>query len=98
MPALPPASVPTIAFPSPALAPVPAPGSPPYNGSSSYQYMPSPTWPAPSSPDAGQSVGSGGALLSLSPVTTVEGERPQRPDPELLDPTKLLVDIAGALL
>ncbi|CAL5228408.1 g11537 [Coccomyxa viridis] len=34
--------------------------------------MPSPTWPAPSSPDAGQSVGSGGALLSLSPVTTVE--------------------------
>ena len=96
MPALPPASVPTIAFPSPGPAPVPGPAPSPYNGSSSYQYMPSPTWPSPSSPDAGQSVGSGGALLSLSPVTTVEGETPLRADP-LLDLTLQFFDPARDL-
>ena len=80
MSALPPASVPTISLLSPRPAPAPAVALPPYNGTSPYQYMPSPTAPASYPPDAGQSVGSGGALLSLSPVTTVEGDRSEWAD------------------
>ena len=75
MSALPPISVPSIASPLPA----PGPARSSYNSNSSYQSA-SPSASSPYSPDFSsqnsQSVGSGQALLSLSPVTTVEGKPP----------------------
>ncbi|CAK0785926.1 hypothetical protein CVIRNUC_009139 [Coccomyxa viridis] len=74
MAALPPVSVPIIA---PSRAPSLAPASASYNSTSPYLSSQSPGASPASAPDgsgqsSGQPVGSGQALLSLSPVTTVE--------------------------
>lgn len=73
--ALPPVSVPSIAYSILAPSPAPLPYTPSLSPSAQSS-APSPSQAPSQVPDYSQqnSVGSGTALLSLSPVTTVEGE------------------------